>query len=459
MRTSTPRRSQRRRLPILLAGLAVVALATPATNVGAYPAETTVQGTLQLAVKDAFDDEAGADAGATGEGFAYDAQLETARGPVGLRLAADLPVGFDNGAVVRVTGRRLAAGAIAFDGGAGDAQVIATSPGFNGPRRVAVALINFSNDASKPFTRAFANGVVFTAANSVRAYYLEESHGTMSITGTTFDWLRIPKSNATCDWQGWEDAARTGLAARGVDLSQYTNLVLMFPRTAACNWRGLGWMPGSTAWINGTPYMRVVAHELGHNMGIHHAQTLRCSSNGVRVALGSHCRATEYGDPFTTMGASMTRHMHNLELAQLGFLPVGATQTVAITGRYTLTHASATTGIRVIGIPRGDGTSLYLEYRRPYGSYFDNFSSTDPAVRGVTIRIGGGWSQITQSQLIDTRPSTTTFADAPLRVGYSFRDYRSGVKITVVAASRGSAVVTITLPAGTVAPSPAPQAP
>ncbi|MGH9889469.1 MAG: hypothetical protein ACREBE_28305, partial [bacterium] len=380
------------------------------------------------------------------DGHAYDAQVETTSGPVRLQLAGDLPVGFDNGAVVRVSGKQIAPGALAFDGGTGSGQVIATAPGFATPRRLAVALVNFSDNSSKPFSRAFADKIVFTAANSVRAYYLEESQGMMSISGTTFDWLRIPKASTSCDWQGWEDAARAGLAARGVDLSAYTNLVLMFPPTAACHWRGLGWMPGSTAWINGTPYMRVVAHELGHNMGIHHAQTLRCSAAGVRVALGTHCSTTEYGDPFTTMGASMTRHMHNLELAQLGFLPVTAARTVVSSGRYSLTQASGSTGIRIIAIPRGDGTSLYLEYRRPYGTSFDNFSSTDPVVRGVTIRIGGGWRQITQSQLIDTRPSTKTFADAPLRVGYSFRDGRSGIVIKVLAIDRGSSVVKITMP-------------
>jgi hypothetical protein len=447
----------RTRIAAVLVALAFAVPFGPATGAAAG-AQVVVEGRLALVVKEDFDaeeaagDTAGDPAGDPDGDVAYDAFVETAEGRVELRLDGELPAGFENGATVRIRGRRVAGGTLAFDGDASSASVLATSPEWTGPRRIAVALINFSNDTSRPFSKAFANGVVFTNANSVRAYYLEQSHGTLSITGTTFDWMKIPKSNTTCDWAGWEAAAKKGLAARGIDLGKYTNLMLVFPKVSACHWRGMGYMPGGTSWINGAPRMRVVAHELGHNLGVHHAQSLRCTKNGVRVALSGKCTKREYGDPFSTMGASWTRHMHNLELVQMGIMPPEATRTVVATGRFTLTHASATTGTRIIGIPRGNGTALYLEFRRPYGTYFDNFSSTNPAVRGVTIRIAGGWSQITQTQLIDTRPSTTSFADAPLSVGRTFRDYKSGTTIKVISVSSTAAVVYITMPPDITAP-------
>ena len=451
----------RTRIAAVLVALAFVVPVGPAVA-AADGGQVVVEGRLALVVKEDFDaGEAGGDSAsdpaydAMGDpdgDVAYDAFVETADGRVELRLASEPPVGFENGATVRLRGRRLAGGAVAFDGEASSTRVLATAPDWNGPRRIAVALINFSNDTSRPFSRAFANGVVFTNANSVRAYYLEQSHGALSITGTTFDWMKIPKSSTTCDWAGWEAAARKGLADRGIDLAKYTNLMLVFPKVAACHWRGMGYMPGGTSWINGTPRMRVVAHELAHNLGTHHAQSLRCTKNGVRVALSGRCTKREYGDPFSTMGASWTRHLHNLELVQIGVMPPEATRTVVATGRFTLTHASATSGTRIIGIPRGNGTALYLEFRRPYGTYFDNFSSTNPVVLGVTIRIAGGWSQITQTQLIDTRPSTTSFADAPLSVGRTFRDYKSGATIKVISVSRTAAVVSITMPPDITAP-------
>jgi hypothetical protein len=43
------------------------------------------------------------------------------------------------------------------------------------------------------------------------------------------------------------------------------------------------------------------------------------------------------------------------------------------------------------------------------------------------------------------RPSTSTFADAPLRVGHGFRDRVSGTRVYVEASGRTKAKITITL--------------
>lgn len=440
-RLPSPSRPRPRGAALVVLAILVGAVVSP-IPVSAGATASTIRGTLELDLAEDFE---------TGTAT-FDYRLRTGADRLALKLPGEAPAGFVNGATVTVKGRRDGGTFVALDGSNSSTKVLASAPSWTGARKMAVVLINFTNDTRKPFTRAFANRVVFTNANSVRAYYLEQSKGTVHIAGTTFDWLRIPYSSRTCDYRLWADAAKAGLAARGVDLSSYTNFMFMFPPTSSCAWRGLAQLPGQHAWINGSPYLRVAAHELGHNLGIHHASSLRCTKNGVRVALSSTCTRPEYGDPFTTMGSAQTRHVHNLELAQIGYLPASAARTVTASGNYSLTHASGTSGTRIIGIPRGNGTWIYLEYRRPYGTYFDDFSSTDPAVRGVTIRLAAGWTQITQTQLIDTRPATATFADAPLRVDRSFRDYLSGVRITVTALGSTVAKVTITLPTDAIAP-------
>ncbi|HJP89649.1 MAG TPA: fibronectin type III domain-containing protein [Candidatus Limnocylindrales bacterium] len=410
----------------------------------ASPAQVQLEGTLELVHGEDFD---------TGTSV-YEYRLRTDRETVRLSFDGDAPAGFLNGARVRVHGHRpgTGSGTFAADGGTSSGTVLMSAPGSTGSRRLAVVLINFSNNTTKPFTRSFVNGVVFTNSNSVRAYFAEESGGAMQLTGTTFDWLRIPVSNTTCDFGAWEAAGRAGLAGRGVDLSAYTNFMFVFPQSNSCAWRGLGYLPGTTTWLNGTPSLRTTAHELAHNFGVHHASSLRCTSGGVRVALSSTCTRSEYGDPFTTMGAASTRHNDGLARVQMGYLPPSATRTITASGTYTLVKSFAASGVKVIGIPRGDGSWLYLDYRRPYGTYFDNFSTTSGAVSGVAIRLAQGWTTITQSSLIDTVPSTSTFADAPLRSGRTFKDNAKGITITVTALSASAATVAIKLPPDTVAP-------
>lgn len=384
--------------------------------------------------------------------------LHTPNGSFELRFAGDAPVGFENGARVRVYGLRnggvvhVESPGTAADGSA-STQVLAAAPGSGtGARRIGVVPINFSNDRRKPFTRAQAGGIVLTNTRSAKTYFGEESKGAVSITGVAFDWVQLSASNTTCDVFGWAAEARSILASRGVDVSSFTNFIFAFPQTSSCPWRGLGHLPGWHTWINGVPSLRTVVHELGHNFGAHHASAIRCRSNGHAVALSRNCSVDEYGDPFSTMGSADRRHDHAMHLAQLGYLEAGAARTIAGSGTYIVQRATATSGTRVLRVARGDGTYLYVDYRRPYGRLFDDFSRKAPVVKGVSVRIGGDWGQIIQTKLIDTRPGTSTFRDAPLTVGRSFRDYLSGVTITVTARSKYRIWVRVSLPPDRTAP-------
>jgi Gametolysin peptidase M11 len=429
-----------RRSALAFAALLLLLVTVPMPAFAA-PATAHLEGTLELLHGEDFE---------TGKAT-FEYRLQTARENVRLKFADEPPAGFVNGAKVRVHGKRDGPTLVALDGAAAG-EILSSAPTWSGPRKLAVILVNFTNDRSEPFSRAFADSIVFGNPNSVRAYFEEESFGAVRITGATFDWITIPYSNTACDNRAWERAAKAGLAARGENLSAYTNFMLVFPQTSNCPWRGMGHLPGWATWLNGAPTLRIAVHELGHNFGVHHATALTCTRNGERVRLSGNCTQAEYGDPFTTMGAAQARHGHNLSLVQMGYMPSTAARTIAMTGTYVLTHASSATGTRILGIPRGDGTWMYLEYRRPYGTHFDNFRARDPVVTGVTVRLGSTWTAMARTQLLDMRPSTGTFADAPLRVGFGFRDRVSGTRIFVVAAGATTAKITITLPSDVSAP-------
>ena len=51
--------------------------------------------------------------------------------------------------------------------------------------------------------------------------------------------------------------------------------------------------------------MRVLAHELGHNLGLAHAGGLSCTNAATPAPMGDSCSADagcEYADPFDAMG-------------------------------------------------------------------------------------------------------------------------------------------------------------
>jgi fibronectin type 3 domain-containing protein len=104
-------------------------------------------------------------------------------------------------------------------------------------------------------------------------------------------------------------------------------------------------------------------------------------------------------------------------------------------------------------IPRTASTYLSLEYRRPYGSQFETFSSTEPVANGVSVRVTPSLTSRSQSQLVDATPSTTSYLDAALAAGQTLVDPLSGVSITVLSVSPSGVTVRISFAADTSAPS------
>ena len=339
---------------------------------------------------------------------------------------------------------------VALAGGELQATGGQTAAAVSGTKSVAVLLFNFAGDLRQPWTAATVRSVVFDGAGSVNAYYQDASYGKVSVAGDVYGWFTIDAGNSGCDYTTWAGQARSKAQAAGVPLGNYTYTVYAFPSASGCGWSGLAYLPGTSSWINGSMTLRTVGHELGHNFGVHHASSFTCTdSTGTRVMLSATCSASEYGDPFTIMGASSRLH-NDWHRAQLGWLT--DVQTVTTSGVYTLAPAeSASASPKLIRIARGDGTYLNLEFRQPSGT-FDGFAASDPVVNGVSIRIAPDFSSLVQSKLIDANPATSTFADAPFGAGRSLVDPVSGVTVSTTAVAAAGATVSIQFGSDTQAP-------
>jgi hypothetical protein len=397
----------------------------------------------------------------------HEYRLETAQGTYELRFADRYPQ-LPRASRVSVHGQRsgntltVAAGSVSTAPGS-----TAIAP-VTGAKKIAVILFTLSDNTTQPYTPAYAQGVAFTNANSVAAYYGESSWGQVTLSGDVFGWYQLADKSLSCDYSNWASDADAAAKAAGVDLSAYDYRVYGFPSVSACNgWAGLSYLPGTQAWLQGSAGMslHVMAHELGHDFGTHHANSYSCTANGVRVSLAAStasCTSAEYGDPFSVMGGLTSRRQQtNFSRANFGWLTTANTIDVSTSGTYALhpIEPSDPTGVQALRVKRDSSTYFLLELRQPYGSSFDNFSTLDPAVNGVMVRIVPAYSTLVQSQLVDATPATSSFSDAALGLGNSLYDPVSKLTFATAGISTTGATVQVTFGSGSWADTSPPTTP
>jgi hypothetical protein len=326
----------------------------------------------------------------------------------------------------------------------------AASPSL-GQQTLGVVLINWTGDQRQPWTPEEVRQQIFDGGASLNTFYKEESYDQISFAGDVLGWYTVDSPSTSCDtyYNSWTYQAFQAASAQGVDLNSYAHLMFVFP-PSDCNWAGLGMVGGPYSWINGTLDPRVTVHEMGHNLGLHHANGYSCTSGGTPVTISNTCTSMEYGDPFDVMGSG-TNHNNGWHLQKLGVLAPSNVKTITESGTYTMHSALAqTTEPTTLRIPRthGPGGSVldyyYLEVR-PSGGVFDYFHPLMPGTGGVHIRLNVDPSITTQSKLLDSNPGTSWyFSDAPFHPGSSFSDGNIGVSVTSV--SGDEATVDITVP-------------
>ena len=315
-----------------------------------------------------------------------------------------------------------------------------------GTWETAVLLFNFTNNRTEPWTTATVEQRFFTDPSSTNVFFQEQAWNQVDLAGDVYGWYQLAQSSNGCDVDAWADEADALATAAGVNLDAYDSVAYVFPRVGSCGWAGLAELPGDQLWLNGDISTRVASHELGHNMGVHHAAALACPG----AAVGGSCSTQEYGDPFSSMGSS-SRRMAGWHLQQLGYMSSSNVRSVTTAGTYTIrTTLTQTSESQLLKIPRQSSSSrpeYYYVDLRASGGVFDNFALDNPIVKGVTIRIGNDRNVLRQSKLLDTTPDSVSntladFNDAPLAVGRTFTD--GNVAITTQSIAGGVATVGVT---------------
>ena len=257
----------------------------------------------------------------------------------------------------------------------------------------------------------------------------------------------------TCDqyWQMWDDAAdRVGYTPRG-----NTSLALVLPRSAGCD-HGLGSI-GDEVTAAGYLYTSgsiadALAHEVGHNMSLEHADSLVCGSVSDAAHSSSRlwrsgCRQHAYGDGQDIMGIDDTSTPSPLlsapQALRTGMLGSWAAKTVG-TGTTTvrLRPLAGHTGQRVARVRNPlTGVTYYVEYRTAAGADRYNSWGQRTGVRVLRVNPSTG-----ETVLLDPTPTGSGGAgdrDPVLRAGSSLRSYDGAVRVTTESTSSEMATVRI----------------
>jgi hypothetical protein len=314
--------------------------------------------------------------------------------------------------------------------------------------RTRAELTNLINTQVSGFWESATNGAV--------AFQVAESHGWITTT------------NKACENGSWSGTLKFWDEIRnriGFTNGTGKHLLVYFPRTDCGGTAGMATVGsvaslsgGGSVWINGSKMRSLYAHELGHNLGLGHSNTLICTAGGNRVtdAPAGNCKSKDYADITDVMGVSHLNagSLNPVHLRTLGLLRAPDVQDITLSSTIELAPLSSPPAqgpdaiARVARLVIGSDT-YFIVNRATTGLDSWLTSTTGNGDPGVAIyRVPASGFDPRSSYLADADPATldATYATTKtiLDVGRSVSLQNGAMTIRTAGISNGRAIVEFT---------------
>jgi hypothetical protein len=336
-------------------------------------------------------------------------------------------------------------GAAVGRGGPPVAGAIGRAYSNTGARKLLLIPVEFSDKTGSPWS---TTAVRDSRISDIKSYFSSTSYGIFTLPTVDTVPLQLMDNNSTHyeDSSAGRDLLRNHAVAKattaGYNSDDYDFVAIVLNHNWMSGYAGYGQVGAKFSWIDGSSsgseldqVSALYIHELGHNLGLWHANAWNPATSTPDDTSGTH---VEYGHDFDVMGDTWTYSYDKLHVNAsfknaMDWLPDSAITTVSsdtTVDLYVMDQTQVSGRTYAIKIPAGIslGSSSNLDYWVEFRSRFPSRSTLDD---GVLIFMNNDTHADEALKLLDMNPSTSSVSDAGLDKGQSFTISSSRWKITV----------------------------